>query len=152
MRVRPEVSELDRENSVTLFNSTVPGILTRRAETTIQLGSGQTFAIAGLLKNTSASQIEALPGLGDLPILGALFRSNAFIRGDTELVILVTPYLVEPISGKEMALPTDGLNYASFIEQIFERRLIKQTAAKGQAPNFGPGGVRLIGPAGFSIE
>ena len=152
MRVRPEVSELDHQNSVVLFDATIPGILTRRAETTIQLGSGQTFAIAGLLKNTSASQIEALPGLGDLPILGALFRSNAFIRGDSELVILVTPYLVEPISGKEMNLPTDGLNFASFIEQIFERRLVKQTSQKGQAPVFGPGGVRLIGPAGFSIE
>lgn len=152
MRVRPEVSELDPLSGVTLVGQKIPGILTRRAETTIQLGSGQTFAIAGLLKNTVRSQIEGLPGLADLPVLGALFRSNAFDRGDTELVILVTPYLVEPSSGKEMALPTDGLNYATFVEQIFERRLVKQTPHKGQAPAFGPGGVRLIGPAGFSVE
>jgi len=152
MRVRPEVSELDPLSGITLFGISVPGILTRRAETTIQLGSGQTFAIAGLLQNTVRSQIEGLPGLADLPVLGALFRSNAFNRGDTELVILITPYLVEPSSGKELALPTDGLNYATFVEQIFERRLVKQTPHKGQAPAFGPGGVRLIGPAGFSVE
>lgn len=152
MRVRPEVSELDPLSGITLFNVKIPGILTRRAETTIQLGSGQTFAIAGLLKNTVRSQIEALPGLADLPVLGPLFRSNAFDRADTELVILVTPYLVEPTSGKEMVLPTDGLNYATFVEQILERRLVKQTPQKGQAPAFGPGGVRLIGPAGFSVE
>ena len=152
MRVRPEVSELDFSTGTTVLGTTVPGILTRRAETTVQLGSGQTFAIAGLLKNTIGSGIAALPGLGDLPILGALFRSNAFKRGDTELVILVTPYLVEPSSGKEMLLPTDGLNYATFVEQIFERRLTKPGVQKGQAPAFGPGGVRLMGPAGFSVE
>jgi pilus assembly protein CpaC len=152
MRVRPEVSELDPLTGISVFGQNVPGILTRRAETTVQLGSGQTFAIAGLLKNTVRSQIEAIPGLGDLPVLGALFRSNAFNRGDTELVILVTPFLVEPSSGKEMQLPTDGLNYATFVEQILERRLVKQTPQKGQAPAFGPGGVRLVGPAGFSVE
>lgn len=152
MRVRPEVSELDPTTGINLQGTVIPGILTRRAETTVQLGSGQTFAIAGLLKNTSTSSIDALPGLGDLPILGALFRSNKFKRGDSELVILVTPYIVEPSSGKEMMSPTDGLNYATFVEQIFERRLIKPGIKKGQSPSFGPGGARLVGPAGFSIE
>lgn len=152
LRVRPEVSELDFTTGTTVLGTTVPGILTRRAETTIQLGSGETFAIAGLLKNTVGAEIAALPGLGDLPILGALFRSNSFVRGDSELVILVTPYLVEPSSGKEMLLPTDGMDYATFVEQIFERRLLKPGVQKGQAPAFGPGGVRLMGPAGFSVE
>lgn len=151
MRVRPEVSELDPNTGIRLFDITVPGILTRRAETTVQLGSGQTFAIAGLLKNTVVSQINSLPGLGDIPILGALFRSNSFKRGDSELVILVTPYIVEPVAGKEMASPLDGLNYATFVEQIVEQRLVKQSPKKGQAPDFGPGGVRLVGPAGFSM-
>lgn len=152
MRVRPEVSELDPSTGIVLNQIAVPGILTRRAETTIQLGSGQSFAIAGLLKNTVKANISSLPGLGDLPILGPLFRSNDFQRGESELVILVTPYIVEPTSGKEMTLPTDGLNYATFVEQIFERRLIKPGMEKGQAPTFGPGGVRLIGPAGFSTD
>jgi len=152
MRVRPEVSELDQATGVTINGTFVPGILTRWAETTVELASGQTFAIAGLLHNTSKSFINAIPGLGDLPILGPLFRSNQFQRGDSELVILITPYLVEPAAGKEMLLPTDNLNFATFVEQIFERRLVKQGIQKGKAPAFGPGGIRLIGPAGFSIE
>lgn len=152
MRVRPEVSELDPNNGVKINGQDVPGILTRWAETTVELASGQTFAIAGLLHNTSRSNISSLPGLGDLPILGPLFRSNQFIRGDSELVILITPYLVEPAAGKEMLLPTDNMNFATFVEQIFERRLIKEGVQKGKAPAFGPGGIRLIGPAGFSIE
>lgn len=152
MRVRPEVSELDPNNGVRINGDFVPGILTRWAETTVELASGQTFVIAGLLNGSSRSNISSLPLLGDLPILGPLFRSNQFIRGDSELVILITPYLVEPVAGKEMLLPTDGLNFATFVEQIFERRLVKQGVAKGKAPAFGPGGVRLIGPAGFSVE
>jgi len=152
MRVRPEVSELDFTTGTSVLGTTVPGILTRRAETTVQLASGQTFAIAGLLKQVTASTIGAVPGLGDLPVLGALFRSNDFQRGNSELVILVTPYLVEPTSGKEMLTPMDGMSFATFVEQIFERRMVKQGPQKGEAPAFGPGGVRLIGPAGFSIE
>lgn len=152
MRVRPEVSELDQTNTIIINDQTVPGILTRRAETTIELASGQSFAIAGLIKNIGTSAIDALPGLGDLPVLGPLFRSNRFQNLETELVILVTPYLVEPAAGKELMAPTDGLVFTSFVEQIFERRLVKEGPQKGQAPLFGPGGVRLVGPAGFSIE
>ncbi|MBY0502085.1 MAG: type II and III secretion system protein family protein [Alphaproteobacteria bacterium] len=152
MRVRPEVSELDPTTGITIVGLTVPGILTRWAETTVELASGQTFAIAGLLKNQNLADISALPGLGDLPIIGPLFRSNQFRRQESELVILITPYLAEPAPGKEMLLPTDGMNFATFVEQIFERRLVKEGTQKGQAPAFGPGGVRLIGPAGFSVE
>lgn len=152
MRVRPEVSELDQNNGVNINGTFVPGILTRWAETTVELASGQTFAIAGLLHNVSKSFINSLPGLGDLPVLGALFRSNQFQRGDSELVILITPYLVEPAAGKEMLLPTDNLNFATFVEMVFERRIVKKGVQKGKAPAFGPGGVRLIGPAGFTIE
>ncbi len=152
MRVRPEVSELDPANGVEIFQTQVPGILTRRAETTVELASGDTYAIAGLLKNNVTALIDSLPGLGDLPILGTLFRSNRFQRGDTELVITVTPYLVQPSTGKEMILPTDGIHYASFVEQILERRIIKQGIQKGQAPGYGAGGIRLSGPAGFSLD
>lgn len=152
MRVRPEVSELDPTTGISINGLTVPGILTRWAETTVELASGQTFAIAGLLKNQNTAALSALPGLGDLPILGPLFRSSSFQREETELVILITPYLSEPVSGKEMLLPTDGMNFASFIEMIVERRLVKEGVQKGQGPMFGPGGLRLIGPAGFSVE
>jgi len=107
MRVRPEVSELSNEGSIKINDFTVPALTTRRAETTVELGSGQSFMIAGLLRNTAANDVNKAPFLGDLPILGALFRSTGFKRQQTELVIIVTPYLVRPVSG-QLALPTDG--------------------------------------------
>lgn len=152
MRVRPEVSELDYTQTFVLAGATVPGITTRRAETSIELASGQTFAVAGLLKNTVSSDIKGLPGFDSIPILGTLFRSNSFQRGDTELVFIVTPYVVQPVSGKEMAIPTDGLQYATFVEQVFERKLNRKGAERGSAPAIGASGLRLIGPAGYSIE
>ncbi|WP_324807494.1 type II and III secretion system protein family protein [Sphingomonas sp. LY29] len=107
MRVRPEVSELSNEGSIRLNGYDVPALTTRRAETTVELGSGQSFMIAGLLRNANTNNISKAPFLGDLPILGALFRSTSYRRAETELVIIVTPYLVRPTSG-QLALPTDG--------------------------------------------
>ncbi len=112
MRIRPEVSELSNEGSVTLNNFTVPALTTRRAETTVELGSGQSFMIAGLLRNHNTNDVNKAPFLGDLPILGALFRSTSFRRDETELVIIVTPYLVQPVSGR-LAAPTDGYRMPS---------------------------------------
>jgi pilus assembly protein CpaC len=107
MRVRPEVSELSNEGTIRLNGFNVPALTTRRAETTVELGSGQSFMIAGLLRNSHTNDVSKAPFLGDLPILGALFRSTNFRRAETELVIIVTPYLVRPVS-TQMALPTDG--------------------------------------------
>jgi pilus assembly protein CpaC len=119
MRVRPEVSELSDAGSVKLNDFTVPALTTRRAETTVELGSGQSFMIAGLLRNTATNNIDKAPFLGDLPILGALFRSTKFKREETELVIVVTPYLVRPVSG-QLALPTDGLRIPTDPERVLE--------------------------------
>ena len=107
MRVRPEVSELSNEGSITLNGFNVPALTTRRAETTVELGSGQSFMIAGLLRNTASNSVDKAPFLGDIPILGALFRSTQFRKQETELVVIVTPYLVRPVSG-QMAVSTDG--------------------------------------------
>ena len=107
LRVRPEVSQLTTTGAVTVGTVQVPALTTRRAETTVELASGQTFAIAGLLLDNSQELIKKTPGLGDLPILGALFKSERFERRETELVIIVTPYLVRPVSTERMALPTD---------------------------------------------
>lgn len=107
MRVRPEVSELSSEGSIKTGDFTIPALVTRRAETTVELGSGQSFMIAGLLRNTNTNDVNKAPFLGDLPILGALFRSTKYQRSETELVIIVTPYLVRPVS-HQLALPTDG--------------------------------------------
>ncbi|HLI19750.1 MAG TPA: type II and III secretion system protein family protein [Stellaceae bacterium] len=107
LHVAPEVSELAPNEGITVQGVTVPGITTRRADTTVELGSGQTFAIAGLLQNATQQQLQAYPWIGDLPIIGALFRSTAFQRGETEVVILITPYMVKPVSSAT-ALKTDN--------------------------------------------
>jgi pilus assembly protein CpaC len=117
LRVRPEVSELSTQGAVTLNGFQVPALTIRRAETTIELGSGQSFMIAGLLSNSAQNTIDKAPGVGDLPILGALFRSTTFQKGQTELVIVVTPYLVRPVDDSEIALPTDGLHMPNAVDQ-----------------------------------
>ena len=118
MRVRPEVSELSAEGSVRLNGQIIPALTTRRAETTVELGSGQSFMIAGLLRNSNTNNVDKAPFLGDLPILGNLFRSTRYKRAETELVIIVTPYLVRPVSN-QLALPTDGYRAPNAGEMIF---------------------------------
>jgi len=118
MRVRPEVSQLDTSAGVRLNNFTIPGISTRRAETTVELGSGQSFMIGGLLSTTSGNTVDKTPFLGDLPILGNLFKSQSYRRQETELVIVVTPYLVRPVDARQIALPTDGFRNANDAQRI----------------------------------
>ena len=119
IRVRPEVSELSSQGAVELNGFTVPALTVRRAETTVELGSGQSFMIAGLLSNNAQNTINKAPGLGDLPILGSLFKSTSFQKGQTELVIVVTPYLVNPVDDSEIKLPTDGFRAADASQQFF---------------------------------
>lgn len=133
MRVRPEVSQLSDAGSVTLNGFKVPALTTRRAETTVELGSGQSFMLAGLLQNSVNNSIEKAPFLGDLPIIGALFRSTKFERDESELVIVVTPYLVKPSSDR-LALPTDGYRAASDPEQFFEGQTFEGVSGHGPAP------------------
>jgi len=110
MRVRPEVSEIDYSSAVTLSGYVVPGLTTRKAETVIELADGQSFAIAGLLRESTRDAISKYPLLGDIPILGALFRSRNFQKAETELVIIATPHLVKPLDASRQALPTDFYN------------------------------------------
>ena len=153
LRVRPEVSQLSSEGAVSFSNIQIPALTTRRAETTVELGSGQSFAIAGLLQNNTTHDISRFPGLGDLPILGTLFRSDRFRRNETELVIIVTPYLVKPISTTtRLQTPVDGfvppndqdrvvngMNYRSQLRQ----RSVQPLAGDGRG---------LAGPSGFVVE
>ncbi|MEZ5680299.1 MAG: type II and III secretion system protein family protein [Erythrobacter sp.] len=118
LRVRPEVSELSTRGAVTLNGFSVPALTTRRAETTIELGSGQSFMIAGLMQNSSQNLLEKTPGLGDVPIIGNLFRSKSYQKGETELVIVVTPYLVKPVNANDIVLPTDGFQAPNEIQSI----------------------------------
>lgn len=123
LRVRPEVSQLSSAGAVQLNGVTIPALTTRRSETTVELGSGQSMVIGGLLQNAHNNSISKTPGLGDVPILGTLFRSNGFQRNETELVIVITPYLVKPVSANEIVLPTDGYKAPNDFERIFGGQL-----------------------------
>jgi pilus assembly protein CpaC len=125
MRVRPEVSQLTSAGAVQLNGFLVPALSTRRVETTVELGSGQSFMIGGLMQNTQNNSIDRAPGLGNLPILGTLFRSNSFRKNETELVIVVTPYLVKPVSANEIKLPTDGYRAPNDFDRIVQGQTFK---------------------------
>ncbi|NJO67691.1 MAG: type II and III secretion system protein family protein [Rhodospirillales bacterium] len=154
LHVRPEVSQLSSEGAINVpvgnTALTVPALRTRRAETTIELGSGQSFAIAGLLSNETIHDIKKFPGLADIPVLGRLFTSDSFQRKESELVIIVTPYVVRP-SPTMPAAPTDGFVAPTDWERIFPGGPWKQQP-KGAPSTVGPDGARIFGPAGFALE
>ncbi len=146
LRVRPEVSQLSTNGAVSVplatGTLTIPALTVRRAETTIELGSGQSFAIAGLLQKTSIDQTNALPWIGEVPVIGALFKSNDFQRGESELVIIVTPYVVQPASSPTaLRTPVDNFRPATDLDRIL--------LGRQQAP--GPAGAPPL-DAGFILE
>ncbi len=107
MQVAPEVSALDFANGITTQGFTIPALTTRRVSTVIELADGQSFAIAGLLNNEIRQTVRKTPLLGDIPVLGALFRSSEFKKNETELVVVVTIHLVKPVDMAKQTLPTD---------------------------------------------
>jgi pilus assembly protein CpaC len=141
LHVHPEVSELTNAGAVSLpigtslFGSntiTIPAITVRRADTTVELGSGQSFAVAGLLTSANTMSARGLPYAGEIPVLGALFKSNLFQRDQSELVIVVTPYIVRPVgSPNQLRVPTDGFVPAGDFDRVF---LMRQRA-QGTGPN-----------------
>jgi pilus assembly protein CpaC len=145
LKVATEVSELDFAK-----NPDMPSLNTRRAETTVDLASGQSFAIAGLMQNSSSQSITKMPGLGTVPVLGALFRSNGFKRGQTELVILVTPVVVTPTTGQRITTPVDQYVPPNDFERILLGRY--QGSAKANQVQNRIGNRRLIGQSGFVFE
>jgi len=152
LKVIPEVSQLSDTGSVEVEGFSIPALTTRRAETTIELASGQSFAIAGLFQNGTTHNLSKFPGLGDLPILGALFRSDKFQRQETELVIVVTPYIVRPVSGMKMALPTDGLVAPNDYERIIAGRAYRPQLQKGKPIPIDRATQGLTGPVGFVLD
>ncbi len=136
MAVNPEVSDLDFTRAVAVQGFLIPSVNTRRVSTVIELGDGQSFAVAGLLKDDVREDVKKFPVLGDIPVLGALFRSTSFQKNETELIVIVTPHLVKPLDMAKQTLPTDA-----FIEpDDFEFYLLgategreKKTAAKSPA-------------------
>ena len=151
LRVAPEVSELSAVGSITVPLGTgtvnIPGIRTRRASTTIELGSGQSFAIAGLLQANSAQDITKFPWLGDVPVLGSLFKSDAYQRSETELVIIITPYFVEPTSNK-LQTPLTGRVPPTDVDRLLMQRYNHPTPPRRLAV-----GRETVGPtAGFKLD
>lgn len=110
LNVKPEVSELDYQNALQLQGFTIPAITSRRAATVIELGDGQSFAIAGLLQNNVREDVNKYPGLGEIPVLGMLFSSQQYQKSESELVIIVTPHLAKPTDMARQTLPTDHFN------------------------------------------
>jgi pilus assembly protein CpaC len=152
MRVQPEVSDLSTAGAITLSGIQVPAITTRRAETTVELGSGQSFAIAGLIENNITQDATKIPGLGDIPILGALFRSDEFRHDETELLIVVTPYIVRPVSNRQLALPTDGYIAPDDMDRFLNGNRWK-TNTKNNASNLDQHkGPSLKKRAGFQLD
>lgn len=154
LHVRPEVSQLSDQGAVRLSagnNSIqIPALTVRRAETTVELGSGQSFAIAGLLQDNARMSGLGLPFLGDLPVLGALFRSDSFRHDETELVILITPYIVRPVSDPAaLRRPDDGWSPPSDLERIL---LLRQTPRGGSGAMPVPAAARIPGDAGFVVR
>lgn len=122
IRVKPSVSEVSAANAVTLNGFEVPSLTTREAETTIELGSGESFMIAGLMQNNYSSTLDKTPGLADVPVLGNLFKSDGYRKNETELMIVVTPYLVKPVNDSDIVLPTDGFKQANDFERVVMNR------------------------------
>jgi pilus assembly protein CpaC len=153
LKVAPEVSQVSSANSIQVpltatSTVTIPGTQTRRAQTTIELGSGQSFAIAGLLQRTSEQDIKKMPWLGDVPVLGTLFKSDAYQRTETELVIIVTPYFVEPTSGK-LRTPMDRRVPPTDADRLVMQRFNHPTPPQ----RLSVGREQFAGPAaGFTLE
>lgn len=120
--VAPEVSSIDPSASINVNGLTIPGLQTRRAKTTLELRDGQSFAIAGLLRNDFQSTVRQFPLLGSIPIIGTLFRSTGFQKQETELVIIVTPRLVRPVPAGLMKLPTDRVRPPSELDLFLNGR------------------------------
>ncbi|WP_417319778.1 type II and III secretion system protein family protein [Emcibacter sp.] len=152
MHIKPEVSQLSSAGAVTLDGFSIPALTTRRAETTVEVGSGQSFAIAGLIQNNVTNNIAKYPWLGDIPILGALFRSTEFQRQETELVIIVTPYIVKPHNGSNMPLPNDNFRVANDMDLFLSGHSYENRSPDTAPAAQGKTGEKMKSAAGFMLD
>jgi pilus assembly protein CpaC len=144
LNVAPEVSALDRNNSVRLFGTVIPALTTRRAQTTVELRDGQCFAIAGLIRRDFTDSVNGLPGASHMPILGALFRSTRFERQESEVVIIVTAHRAHPSTLDQLVTPTDLFNAPSQFQLFWGGQVegdsgSRTVNARAQAANNAPG-------------
>ena len=138
LQVEPEVSSIDPSASITVNGLTIPGLQTRRASTVLELRDGESFALAGLIRRDFATTVRQVPLLGSIPIIGALFRSTGFTKGETELVIVVTPRIVQPVKADQIQLPTDRVLNPSEGELFLMGRTDKAVGVNPIDPNAPP--------------
>jgi pilus assembly protein CpaC len=148
LKVSTEVSELSNQGAVVLSNITIPALKVRRAETVVELPSGGSLVMAGLLSDQSKQALSGYPGLKNLPILGTLFRSRDYLKNETELVVLVTPYVVKPVARSQLAQPDDGFGWASDVNTDL---LGQMNRIYGRDPERAPVG-RFDGDVGFIVD
>lgn len=147
LKIETEVSELSNQGSVTLSNIAIPALKKRQAKSTVELPSGGTLALAGLISDDTRQNIDGLPGAKDIPVLGTLFRSRDFIKNETELVVIVTPYLVRPTSRQNIAAPGTGLTPATDMKANFLGQL---NTIYGKGESLPDGGLK--GDYGYIVE
>jgi pilus assembly protein CpaC len=160
LKLSTEVSEITNTGGFTLSTSStsttgatttspslvIPGLNVRRAETVVELPSGQSMMIAGLLQSVNKETLDSLPGLMQVPIIGALLRSRDYQQGETELVVIVTPYLVKPVPPGQLQTPADGLQMANDLETNLLGKLNKSVGKTA------PAGKTYQGPYGYVVE
>lgn len=146
--VAPELSEIDDQNFQSL---NIPSLTTRRVTTTVELAPGESFMIAGLIRDTLNSTVNEVPGIAEIPILSALFRSSAYQRNETELVISVTPYIVDPVVSNEIRLPVDEFREPSVMEMFFYGALASLSDGDVDVDRISQTPV-LEGPVGYMVE
>jgi pilus assembly protein CpaC len=151
--VRPEVSDISSQGATVVNGSQIPSLTTRRVETTIELGSGQSIVIGGLLQNRTLSTVRQFPVLGELPVIGALFRSTSFQRNESELIIIVTPYIARPAgSPSELQLPTDTKDATPDSDIVLLDKKVQSRDGAVSAGGLIVNGSRIKGNAGFIFE
>jgi pilus assembly protein CpaC len=154
--VGPEVSQLDPGAGIELSGFRIPGLKVRRARTTVELRDGQSFALAGLIQNDFADTVRAIPLLGRIPIIGALFRSTAYNKSETELVMIVTPRLVRPVPAGSLAVPTDRVlapdDLDLFLNGKIERRVAPSAPGMAAAGNSAPVAASPAGDFGHVVR
>lgn len=138
LQVEPEVSSIDPSASISVGGLTIPGLQTRRANTVLELRDGESFALAGLIRKDFSTTVRQVPLLGSIPIIGALFRSSGFTKGETELVIVVTPRIVQPVKANQIQLPTDRVQNPSEGELFLMGRTDKAVGMNPLDPDAPP--------------
>lgn len=148
LKVNTEVSELTTQGGVQVQGLTLPGLKTRKAETTVELPSGGSMIMAGLIRDQTKQQIAGIPGAKDLPVLGQLFRSRDFQKNTSELTVMVTPFIVKPVNERQLANPIENLSIATDRQTILFGRLNKMYGAQGSTGK----GSTYHGNVGFIVE